>query len=283
MSSELPKSNELLWPTVCALRALGGSATIAELNTQVISEEGYSEEQQAILHGDGPGTGIEYRLAWARTYLKGMGLATNSERAVWTLTERGRKVSEMELAPLWKAYQTRVRRTAPSSRDITAAEGADVRDVHWKEVLLNEVMKLSPGDFERLSQRLLREEGFINTQVTGRSGDGGIDGQGVYRLSLLSFQVFFQCKRYIGSVSAGAIRDFRGAMVGRGDKGLLITTGTFTSNAQAEATRDGAPPIDLIDGARLCELLKNHRLGVHVTTRTIEDVSIDEGFFRNGF
>lgn len=144
-------------------------------------------------------------------------------------------------------------------------------------------MKLSPGDFERLSQRLLREEGFINTQVTGRSGDGGIDGQGVYRLSLLSFQVFFQCKRYIGSVGAGAIRDFRGAMVGRGDKGLLITTGTFTSNAQAEATRDGAPPIDLIDGARLCELLKNHRLGVHVTTRTIEDVSIDEGFFRNGF
>ncbi len=144
-------------------------------------------------------------------------------------------------------------------------------------------MKLSPGDFERLSQRLLREEGFINTQVTGRSGDGGIDGQGVYRLSLLSFQVFFQCKRYIGSVGAGAIRDFRGAMVGRGDKGLLITTGTFTSNAQAEATRDGAPPIDLIDGARLCELLKNHRLGVHVTMRIIEDVSIDEGFFRNGF
>lgn len=144
-------------------------------------------------------------------------------------------------------------------------------------------MKLSPGDFERLSQRLLREEGFINTQVTGRSGDGGIDGQGVYRLSLLSFQVFFQCKRYIGSVGAGAIRDFRGAMVGRGDKGLLITTGTFTSNAQAEATRDGAPPIDLIHGARLCELLKNHRLGVHVTMRIIEDVSIDEGFFRNGF
>jgi probable mrr restriction endonuclease len=212
-----------------------------------------------------------------------MGLATNSERAVWTLTERGRKASELELVSLWKAYQARVRRTAPSSRDITAEEGANIRDVHWKEVLLNEVMKLSPGDFERLSQRLLREEGFINTQVTGRSGDGGIDGQGVYRLSLLSFQVFFQCKRYIGSVGAGAIRDFRGAMVGRGDKGLLITTGTFTSNAQAEATRDGAPPIDLIDGARLCELLKNHRLGVHVTTRTIEDVSIDEGFFRNGF
>ena len=106
-------------------------------------------------------------------------------------------------------------------------------------------MRLSPANFEKLAQRLLREEGFINTQVTGRSGDGGIDGQGVYRLSLLSFQVFFQCKRYAGSVGSGAVRDFRGAMAGRGDKGLLITTGTFTSSAREEATRDGAPPIDL--------------------------------------
>ena len=129
-------------------------------------------------------------------------------------------------------------------------------------------MKLDPSDFERLAQRLLREEGFINTQVTGRSGDGGIDGQGVYRLSLLSFQVYFQCKRYSGSVGSGAVRDFRGAMAGRGDKGLLITTGTFTTDAKAEATRDGAPPIDLIDGARLCDLLKNHRMGVVVRERT---------------
>ena len=59
--------------------------------------------------------------------------------------------------------------------------------------------------------------------------------------------MFFQCKRYRGSVGASAIRDFRGAMVGRTDKGLLITTGTFTADAKREATRDGAPVLDLID------------------------------------
>ncbi|WP_256842256.1 restriction endonuclease [Ornithinimicrobium cryptoxanthini] len=142
-------------------------------------------------------------------------------------------------------------------------------------------MRLSPADFERLAQRLLREEGFINTLVTGRSGDGGIDGQGVYRLSLLSFQVFFQTKRYVGSVGSGAVRDFRGAMAGRGDKGLLITTGTFTADAKAEATRDGAPPIDLIDGLRLCDLLKKNRMGVEVKERTVEDVTVVPGFFEH--
>jgi restriction system protein len=117
--------------------------------------------------------------------------------------------------------------------------------------------------------------------VTGRSGDGGIDGLGVYRVSLVSFPVFFQCKRYRGSVGAGAVRDFRGAMSGRGDKGLLITTGTFSAEAQREATRDGAPPIDLIDGERLCDLLREHSIGVRTTRRQIEDVALDQSYFEH--
>ena len=140
---------------------------------------------------------------------------------------------------------------------------------------------MSPGSFERLAQRLLREAGFVSTTVTGKSGDGGIDGLGVYRMSLVSFPVFFQCKRYSGSVGAGAVRDFRGAMAGRGDKGLLITTGSFTADAKSEATRDGAPPLDLIDGARLCELLKAYELGVKVTTRTVEDIQVVPQFFQD--
>jgi len=140
-------------------------------------------------------------------------------------------------------------------------------------------MGMSPDAFERLARRLLREAGFDSATVTGRSGDGGIDGLGVYRLGLVSFPVFFQCKRYQGSVGPGAVRDFRGAMAGRGDKGLLITTGTFTADAKKEATRDGAPPIDLIDGDRLCELLKRYDLGVHTMTRTVEDVTVDSAFF----
>lgn len=280
---ELPKYREYLWPTVCGLRAIGGSATIEELNTQVIANEGYTEEQQAVLHGDGPGTAIEYRLAWARTYLKGMGLAFNSERGVWNLTEHGRTVTEDEIDPLRREYLAKHRKNSAQERANDNSEDEGDAETTWQEELLDELMKLSPADFERLSQRLLREEGFVNTRVTGRTGDGGIDGQGVYRLSLLSFHVFFQCKRYIGSVGAGAVRDFRGAMAGRGDKGLLITTGTFTNGAKAEATRDGAPPIDLIDGYRLCELLKERQLGVEVRERTVEEVKIDADFFRSGF
>jgi transcriptional regulator with XRE-family HTH domain len=133
----------------------------------------------------------------------------------------------------------------------------------------------APDAFERLAQRLLREADFDSVKVTGQSGDGGIDGLGVYRLGLMSFPVFFQAKRYRGSVGSGAVRDFRGAMAGRGDKGLLITTGSFTAEAKKEATRDGVPPIDLIDGDLLCELLKKYDLGVQTATRTVEDVTID--------
>ena len=112
-----------------------------------------------------------------------------------------------------------------------------------------------------------------------RAGDGGIDGVGVYRLSLVSFPVYFQCKRYKGTVTAGAVRDFRGAMVGRCEKGLLITTGSFTRDAQSEANRDGAPPVELIDGDRLCDLLKEYGLGVAVTQRFEEDVVVHLAFF----
>ena len=139
---------------------------------------------------------------------------------------------------------------------------------------------MEPAAFERLSQRLLRESGFIEVEVTGRSGDEGIDGNGIIRLAgLISFPVLFQCKRYKGNVSSGAVRDFRGAMQGRADKGLIITTGGFTSGAHKEATRDGAPPIDLIDGALLVNKLKELRLGVSVRTETVEIVDVDGHWF----
>ena len=176
--------------------------------------------------------------------------------------------------------EVRKARKARPSRDAGDLDAAELPEERgWKEQLLDQLMGMRPDAFERLAQRLLREADFDSVNVTGKSGDGGIDGLGVYRLGLVSFPVFFQCKRYQGSVGAGAVRDFRGAMAGRGDKGLLITTGTFTADAKREATRDGAPPIDLIDGDRLCELLKRYDLGVRTATRTIEDVSIDVAFF----
>ena len=129
-------------------------------------------------------------------------------------------------------------------------------------------------------QRFLRESGFIQVEVTGRSGDGGIDGRGIMRLGgLLSFHVIFQCKRWQGAVGASQVRDFRGAMVGRADKGLLVTTGTFTKDAVREATRDGAPAIDLIDGDQLVEKLRELALGVKTEKIQVEKVSVDKNWF----
>jgi restriction system protein len=141
---------------------------------------------------------------------------------------------------------------------------------------------MSAGAFERLSQRLLRESGFVQVEVTGQTGDGGVDGQGIMRLGgLLSFHVIFQCKRWKGTIGSNHIRDFRGAMVGRADKGLFITTGTFSKDAIKEAVRDGAPAIDLVDGDQLVELIKRLALGVEVQKREVEDIKINQEWFKN--
>jgi restriction system protein len=289
---EVPPYHELLWPTLQAASELGGSASIDEIVEAVVKREAFTEGQQAVLHNDGPNTEISYRLAWARTYLKGMGLLTNSQRGVWALTEQGTGLLTdpgmddpariRRMRSQWSAYvvQLRSARKPKPAREPAAPDPDDqVEGPSWKEILLDALMSMEPGGFERLAKRLLREADFDSVNVTGRSGDGGIDGLGVYRLGLVSFPVFFQCKRYRGSVGPSAVRDFRGAMTGRGDKGLLITTGTFSADAKKEATRDGAPPIDLIDGDRLCDLLKRYELGVKTQTRTVEDVSIERSFY----
>jgi restriction system protein len=280
----LPTYRDLLWPTLRAVREMGDSGTIEEIVEKVVGREGFTEEQQAVPHGDGPQTQIEYRLAWARSYLKGMGALNNSERGVWSTTELGRTMTPEDVAARHSAYKAQLREARRAKR-LARAEQEDGLDEDesgprdWKERLLEVLLDVPPDSFERLARRLLREAGFVSATVTGKTGDGGIDGIGVYRLSLVSFPVFFQCKRYRGSVGAGAVRDFRGAMSGRGDKGLLITTGSFTADAKQEATRDGAPPVDLIDGERLCDLLKEHKLGVCTIVRQVEDVEVSPEFF----
>ena len=160
-----------------------------------------------------------------------------------------------------------------------SSPSAEADTTRWSDHLLRRIQTIEPSAFERLCQRMLRESGFTRVEVTGKSGDGGIDGAGVLRVNLISFQVLFQCKRYKGSVGSEVVRNFRGAMQGRADKGLIITTGTFTAEARREATRDGAPAIDLIDGEALCSLLKDLRLGVEVRPVTTEQITVDEAFF----
>jgi restriction system protein len=236
-----------------------------------------SSEQLEILHDPSKGgiTEIEYRLMWTRTYLKKYGVIDNSARMVWSLTTKGMKVDRV----VEKEVVKFVRDLMKKEKEIPIEEEPNHK-IEWQEELLESIQKMSPQSFERLIQRLLRESGFIQVEVTGRTGDGGIDGHGILRLGgLISFNVIFQCKKWQNSVGASQVRDFRGAMVGRADKGLLITTGTFTKDAMKEATRDGAPAIDLVDGDQLVEKLKQLSLGVETKKIEIEQVTIGIEFF----
>ena len=280
--TSLPKYSEYVFPTLQVIKKRGGSATIEEVEDGVAEAMKLSDGQLSIPHGDTGRTEFQYKLAWVRTYLKKYGALNNSERGVWSITDAGERIGESEARNVFKKIQNqRKELDLPEAIGVkdTDEVAADLADILWTERLLGIIGQIEPAAFERLCQRLLRESGFIKVEITGRPSDGGIDGIGVLRMNLVSFQVLFQCKRYKGTVGASAVRDFRGAMVGRADKGLIITTGTFTSEARKEATRDGAPAIDLIDGENLCFLLKERRLGVQV--QLVEEVEVDDRFFKS--
>lgn len=296
---DVPRFQELFIPTLDALKVLGGSGSNQEIARVLVQQCQFSDDMVQQLHGDGPMTELEYRLMWARTYLKTYGLLNNSQRGVWSLTEAGSRGDEIDPEEIRRFVVEQYRRnrsgqiaseptgssvlTLPSDLPLEEVVGEKEEvenEVSWQDTLLNELLKMDPSGFERLCQRLLRESGFVDVEVTGRSGDGGIDGRGTIRFSgLIGFPVLFQCKRYSGrsTVTASQVRDFRGAMTGRADRGLIITTGGFTQDAHREAMRDGAPPIDLINGELLVDKLKE--LGLGVNAKQIEVVEVDTGFF----
>jgi restriction system protein len=277
----VPQYDKLFDHVLQALKRLGGSASIAELGEEVIKNLNLTPEEIGQPH-DERRTVLEYRLAWARTYLKAYGLLDNSARGIWVLTSQGKAVNEVDPLKVVRHVRKQRGNKQPHPEELTALDAPEVAEAvleqTWKEELLRTLLKLQPDAFERLCQRLLRESGFTQVHVTGRAGDGGIDGVGLVRLGgLLSFPIIFQCKRYQGSIGPSIIRDFRGAMIGRADRGLVITTGTFSQDAKKEATRDGAPPIDLVDGEQLVEKLKELGLGVEV--KMIEEVTVVPEWF----
>lgn len=277
----VPTYDALMNPLVQALKSLGGSATIEELTSKVAEIAELTDEQLEVLHNPAEGgrTEIEYRLAWSRTWLKRYGLLENSSRGIWSLTAKGNQIDKVDAREVVRNVRAQIKQAHENESD-DEVEDESLPQNNWRDELWEAIIKISPSAFERLTQRMLRESGFIQVEVTGRSGDGGIDGKGIVRLGgLLGFHVIFQCKKWQGSVSSGEIRDFRGAMVGRADKGLFITTGTFTKDAVREATRDGAPPIDLIDGEQFLDKLKELGLGVNVQKVEVEEVTINQAWF----
>lgn len=278
MTSVRYRYDELMNPVIQALKLLGGSGTNEEINTKVAELQKIPSDQLDILHNPEKGgmTEIEYRLMWTRTYLKKYGIIENSSRGVWSLASKGTTIDKVDEKEVVRFVREKLR----SEKEEVGEEDEPSKKVEWQEELLDVILNMSSAAFERLVQRLLRESGFVQVEVTGKSGDGGIDGHGILRLGgLLSFHVIFQAKRWRGSVGSSQIRDFRGAMVGRADKGLFITTGAFTKDAIKEATRDGAPAIDLVDGDQLVEKLKQLSLGVQTKKIEIEQVHIEHEWF----
>ncbi len=279
---QMPKYHELMNPLLQALHDLGGSGSIEEISKQVSKSLGLPDEVLSIPHNPerSSQTEIEYNLAWARTYLKKYGLLDNSERGVWIIVPDKHHIKRIDPEQVVKTVREMSKKERFEQLSPIIAEDEPPEEVETWQTRLHHIFisKMSPDAFERLIKRLLRESGFVQVEVTGKSGDGGIDGKGILKIGgLLSFHVLFQCKKYQGSVSTGAIRDFRGALIGRADRGLFVTTGTFTRDAIREATRDGATPIDLMDGEQLANKLKELSLGIK--TQMVENVEIDEEWF----
>ena len=283
MAAQLPTFDRLMNPLLRSLRALGGSGSVEEIYDKVVELEKLPDDVLSQLHDPEKSnqTEVAYRLAWARTYLKKYGLLENSTRGVWALTAKAKETEQVDPQDVVRTVRSLDKKESPETDTETSVPPEVSQEEEWKQELHAILtQKLVPAAFERLVQRMLRESGFTQVEVTGRSGDGGIDGRGIARIhGFMSFHVLFQCKRYKGSVPSSEIRDFRGAMVGRADKGLFITTGTFSPAAVKEATRDGATPIDLVDGNELADKLRD--LGLGVRKETIEIVRVDEAWFES--
>ena len=263
-------------PTLRALNELGGSGSNEEIYNKVVAITNLTNDVLDAMHNFTM-TEVEYRLAWARTYLKNYGAIENSKHRVWSLTAKGAKMlrdGNIDVKEIYNFTAKKQNRIVVASDD----DVAEIEPVNWREQITNILLNLDPYAFERLAQRLLRECGFSDVQVTRRSGDGGIDGTGKLRIQgIFSFNVAFQCKRYKGQVGAGAIRDFRGSLGTNIEKGVLITTGAFTKAAKEEASSEGKRLIDLMDGEELINKLAEYGIGLN----EVKSYEVDEDFFNS--
>lgn len=274
--NNVPNYGELITVTYAALKALDGSGKNDEINKKAAQILELPDEVLEIPHLNSSSLSeVDYRLAWARTLLKKYGAIVNSSRAVWSISPEFSDVDEVDGAAIDKTYH---KLNAPQ-KDIPA--DSDSEDIPeevrpWRKKLYEVLIRMDPYAFERLTQRVLRECGFTQVEVTKKSGDGGIDGTGKLRINgIFSFNIAFQCKRYQGVVSSGDIRDFRGSLTTNIEKGVFITTGSFSKAAIEEASAPGKQQIDLIDGEEFITKLAEFGIGV----TEVKDYDIDEEYF----
>jgi len=268
-----------------ALRKLGGSGEARDTYDLIADAVKLPVEERERRNKSG-NVRFQNQVQWARQYLVWAGLIDGSRRGIWTLTPEGVKAhlseeQSRQLVQKWVKIHSelRVPRTKQTETTPPIQEGeAEVQTPEEAEEneLLEVLQSLSADGFERLSKRLLHEYGLERVVVTGKSHDGRLDGTGILRLNpFVTMKVLFQCKKIRSSVSRAEVGDFRNAVMGRADKGIFITTGWFSSEAEKEANRDGVIPIEMVDGERLVELFETKQLGL----RRKEVFEVDHSFF----
>ena len=279
---QVPNYATLIEATYRALKELGGSGRNDEINKRVYQILNLPDSVLEILHtGRTTFSEVDYRLAWARTLLKNYGAIVNSARSVWVISPEFagiEKVSGEEVEKCRNISETSVKTDNDREKCTKdAAQDDDFMEAKtWRQRVYDILMNMDPYAFERLTQRLLREIGFTDVEVTKRSGYGGIDGYGKLKINgIIGFNIAFQCKRYQGTVGAPEIRDFRGSLTRNIEKGLFVTTGTFSSAAKEEAANIGKQQIDLIDGEALLDMLAEYSIGL----REVKDYEVDEEYF----
>jgi restriction system protein len=276
-----PQFLQYVIPIVNILQANGGAGNSTSVIDKVIENLNITESDLAETTSNGQSR-IRNQIQWARFYLFKAGLIDNSQRGIWRLTKEGleTKMTEQEVIKLFKGVQEKFSKEKPEKGEEKVKIDFDdiaTEDEEHSAELLDLIKNLTPSGFEKLCKRLLTEIGINDIEITGGSGDQGIDGLGIVKINeVVSLNIVFQCKRYKDTVSPHHVRDFRGAMQGRGEKGLIITTGRFSKEAKNEANRDGVTPIELIDGERLVELFEKYKLGL----KPVTVYEIDRDFFK---
>lgn len=295
IDKRIPRYTQLIVPTFLALKTLGGSGKNEEIVDQIIADLKIPDEVADIQHkGRTNKTELSYQADWARTYLRTYGVIENSARGVWSIkpdyvaaeTLDAKKIIDTVVQESRQRRADKGPNGAPQNADETSPEDDDPTNNYaeypdevkpWREQLAEVLQNMDPYAFERLSQRVLRECGFTQVVVTKGSGDGGIDGTGKLRINgIFSFNVAFQCKRYKGLVGASEIRDFRGSLTTDIEKGIMITTGTFSKAAKENASCPGMKQIDLIDGEEFMNKIAEYGIGV----KPITTYEVDVEFFK---
>lgn len=287
MEVKVPTYDQLINPCFMAIKALGGSASNDEIYDGVVKQLSLSK---AVLEVQQPGRAavskIAYNLAWARTYLKKYGAIINTARSIWTITTEFSNIQNVD-AKTVVGFVRNLEAKSTNKQDgkdqefgqdsVTISEDEEPEEISSWRVRMAEILQnMNPYGFERFVQLLLRNCGIENVEVTKKSGDGGIDGLGEYKLSgIFSFKLAFQCKRYSGNVGSSEIRDFRGSLSTDIEKAIFVTTGRFSQVAKSEAKAPGKKPIDLMDGEMLIDKIAELRLGV--SPKTVYE--IDDRFY----